>query len=108
MKKVVVQVKILGDGVLTPEDLPLLLKKVAEAVEDGGKEVVVVSGRLPVWAYCTLIHLFHPRPAVATYEPRLGKGVCVSTHIPELKVGDLVETEGAKLIEVEYIPLHMR
>ena len=107
-KVVVVQVKILGDGVLTPEDLPHLVRRVSEVVSEGGSEAIVISGRLPVWAFCALTHHFHPRPLVATFEPRMGKGVCIASHTPEVSVGDLIPVDDAEIVDIEYLPLHLQ
>jgi len=66
---------------------------VGQVVPGGGTEPVILSGRLPVWAFAALAHLFHPRPWVATFEPRLRKGVVVASHAPGVSVGDLVEID---------------
>jgi len=79
------------DGLLSTGELQALLEAVESAVPGGGAEGIVVSGRLPVWAYGALTHLFHPRPWVATFEPRLQKGVVVASHTPGVKVGHLVD-----------------
>lgn len=81
------------DRLITPEELPELLEKVNEAVPGGGSEPVILSGRLPVWAFCALAHHFHPRPWVATYEPRLLKGVVVASHAVGVAVGDIVDAK---------------
>lgn len=80
----------LSSGVITPEELTKILDAVAEAVPAGGTEGIILSGRLPVWAYGALVHYFHPRPWVATFDPRLGGGVVVATHTSEVAVGDVV------------------
>jgi len=80
----------LSTGIITPEELRKVLDAVAEAVPAGGTEGIIISGRLPVWAYGALVHYFHPRPWVATFDPRLGGGVVVMTHVSEVAVGDVV------------------
>jgi len=80
----------LSTGIITPEELRKVLDAVAEAVPAGGTEGIIISGRLPVWAYGALVHYFHPRPWVATFDPRLGGGVVVVTHTSEISVGDVV------------------
>jgi len=52
---------------------------------------IVISGRGPIWLFGTLIHEFHPAKWVACFDPRLGGGVVVQSHDPEVKVGDVVE-----------------
>jgi CRISPR-associated protein Csx3 len=90
-----VEVIIGGNGIISPNQLPEILKKLPEA---GGTEGVIISGRLPVWAYAAICHHFHPRPWVATFEPRLGKGVVVQSHVEGLGVGDLVDIPSEKVV----------
>jgi CRISPR-associated protein Csx3 len=92
---VLVEVIIGGNGIISPSQLPQLLKLLPEA---GGTEGVIVSGRLPVWAYAAICHHFHPRPFIATFEPRLGKGVVVQSHVEGLSVGDLVDIPSEKVV----------
>jgi len=80
----------LSTVIITPEELRKVLNAVAEAVPAGGTEGIIISGRLPVWVYGALVHYFHPRPWVATFDPRLGGGVVVMTHVSEVAVGDVV------------------
>jgi len=80
----------LSTGIITPEELRKVLNAVAEAVPAGGTEGIIISGRLPVWAYGALVHYFHPRPWVATFDPRLGGGVVVVTQKSERAAGDVV------------------
>ncbi len=84
----------LAKGVITPEELPLLLGTVAAQVPEGGTDGVVLSGRMPVWAFAALAHMFHPRPYVATFEPRVGKGIVVASHAPGYRPGDMVDVTG--------------
>jgi len=84
-------------GLLQPEQLPDLIAAMPSA---GGTEGIILSGRLPVWAFATLVHHFHPRPWVATYEPRLGLGVVVASHTPAVVVGQTVPTDGHETLEV--------
>ena len=56
----------------------------------GGVEGVILSGRLPVWAFVALAHLYHPRPFVATFDPRIGGAVVCESHINNVNVGDLI------------------
>jgi len=94
---------VLSRGLIEPRELPALLRAVEAWVSAGGVEPVVVSGRLPVWAFAALVHLFHPRPWVATFDPRLGGGVVVMRHDPAgPSVGDVVPTDGATTVTVEF------
>lgn len=103
MEKIVVEV-ILTQGVITPDQVPGLLQRVEQALPAGGPEAIVISGRLPIWAVGALLHLFHPRPCVATFDPRLNAGVVVQTHTPGVRVGDLIPLDGgaAKKLEIHF------
>lgn len=70
MKKILVEVKI--PDVIKPEDLAKIVSKVKEMVpvERYADHVVIISGRMPVWAFGALIHLFHPFAAA----PRSTRG----------------------------------
>jgi CRISPR-associated protein Csx3 len=92
---ILVEIIIGGNGIISPNQLPEILKKLPES---GGTEGVIISGRLPVWAYAAICHHFHPRPWVATFEPRMGKGIVVQSHIEGLSVGDTVEVPEKKVV----------
>lgn len=91
---------ILTKGVLAPEEVSRLIEKLP--VEAGGTEGVILSGRMPVWAFAALAHHFHPRPFIATFDPRLGAGIVVASHVNNLKVGDMVDIEDADKIEIKF------
>ena len=76
---------IVNRGVIAPEELSAFLA--ALPIPAGGQEGVVLSGRMPVWAFAALAHHFHGRPWVATFDPRLAGGVVVFSHTPEKSVG---------------------
>ena len=80
------------NNVIRVEDLPVILEKVTKALGGrvGGPEGVIISGRMPVWVFVAVAHLLHPRPMVATFDPRLDGGVVVMSHSPAYKVGDVV------------------
>jgi CRISPR-associated protein Csx3 len=94
-KSFVLEIVIGGNGIIMPSQIPQLLSRLPEA---GGMEGVVISGRLPVWAYAAIAHHFHARPFVATFEPRMGKGVVVQSHVSDLNVGDLVDVPEEKVV----------
>ncbi|MEM4204917.1 MAG: CRISPR-associated ring nuclease Crn3/Csx3 [Candidatus Methanomethylicaceae archaeon] len=96
MDTVLVEINITRNGgILNPSELEELISKLPQA---GGHEGVIISGRIPVWGYAAIVHHFHPRPWVCTYEPRLGKGVVVMSHTPNYKIGDLIEVPKEKNI----------
>jgi len=88
---VLVDVTIGGNGIITPEELGELLNAVESNVGNSyhGKGVVI-SGRMPVWAYGALVHQFHPARWVATFDPRLKGGVVVATHDNETSLGSVI------------------
>lgn len=95
-------IEITLSGALAPSDLPRLLHAACAALPDGGTEGVVLSGRLPVWAYAALSHLYHPRPWVGTFEPRLAAAVVVQSHTEGVKVGDTLSLDDATKVEVTF------
>ncbi len=87
---------------ITPGQLPELVARATAAVSAAGMEGIVLSGRLPVWVYGTLVHEYHPRPFVATFDPRLGGAVVVATHMPDVAIGQIIGVEDAEKITVEF------
>jgi CRISPR-associated protein Csx3 len=81
---------ILTTGLIEADELPQLLETVANKLPAGGEEGIIISGRLPVWAFSALVHYFHPRPWVATFDPRLGGGVIVETHTRDMPIGKII------------------
>lgn len=51
---------------------------------------IVLSGRGPIWLYGYLLHLLHPTPWVACFEPRKKAGIVVAAHTGETTVGQEV------------------
>ena len=90
----------ISSGVLAPEDVQKLVDSVP--VPAGGTDGVVLSGRLPVWVYAALTHHFHPRPFVATFDPRLGGGVVVASHTANIRVGDVLDVSDADVVTVTF------
>lgn len=99
MKKLFLDIT-LSSGVIAPEELQKLIENIP--VEAGGTEGIILSGRMPVWAFAALTHHFHPRPYVATFDPRLGGGVVVASHVDSLKVGNVVDIADAEKISITF------
>jgi len=62
-------------------------------------DIVMISGRGPIWMYAMLTHeLVHVCRAFAVFDPKLGGGVLVSIHTYDLpyNVGDVIEIEESK------------
>jgi CRISPR-associated protein Csx3 len=85
---------VLTSEVLTPEQLPELLRRAKAALPPGGIEGLTISGRMPVWAYAALVHLYHPRPFIATFDPRLGGAVVVESHEINVRIGEVLPLSG--------------
>jgi len=99
--KILIEITLLS-GVITPEELKKLIDSIP--VPAGGTEGVIISGRLPVWAFAALVHHFHARPWVATFDPRLGGGVVVASHAPGVSIGNIVDIhdQDTKNVSVEF------
>lgn len=72
---------------IRPEDINRYL---VEAPEVDMTKGVIISGRMPIWLACSLVHHYHPALWVATFDPRLGGGIVVMTHIPDVSVGSII------------------
>ena len=110
---VTLEIRVLkGGGLLETRDLVRIGEKVKEILPMLYDKIVVISGRLPVWCFAYLVEVLHPCRGVATFEPRLGGGVIVARHYPDVpEVGSLVpaKPEGdivlvvkEDVVEVEY------
>lgn len=75
-------------GVTSPEEAAQAVKTIEGRLP--GEKPLLVNGRGPVWLYGMLCHAGHPRPAVATYDPRLAGYVVVATHKEGLELGQVI------------------
>jgi CRISPR-associated protein Csx3 len=66
-----------GDGTISPADLSTL-----DIPSVDGTKGVIISGRGPVWLFCTLAHHWHITRWAATFDPRQG-AVVFSQHHPD-------------------------
>lgn len=99
MKKIFLDIT-LASGVISPDDVRNLIRSIP--VADGGTEGIILSGRMPVWAFAALVHHFHPRPFVATFDPRFRGGVVVFSHMDGVNVGDVVDVADAERISLTF------
>lgn len=77
MDAVIVEIT-LSSGVITPEELPRLGELFAQELATAPSGAVMISGRMPVWAFAHLAAIAaHRGRMVATFDPRLGAGVIV-------------------------------
>ncbi len=77
---------------LKPEDLREI--KPPDPVKNGfSSKIVILSGRGPIWFYGFLVHFYHPTKAIGVFDPRIDGAVVVATHMPELKIGNVIKRE---------------
>ncbi|MFN4226532.1 MAG: CRISPR-associated ring nuclease Crn3/Csx3 [Candidatus Ratteibacteria bacterium] len=77
---------------LEPSDLSNL--KPPDHVKAGfASDIIILSGRGPIWLYGYLIHFYHPTKAIAIFDPRLNGAVVIESHTKDFKVGDLIKRE---------------
>jgi CRISPR-associated protein Csx3 len=74
-------------GVTSPSEFAAAVTEIASQL--AGKLPILLNGRGPVWGYGMLLHVAHPTPAVATFDPRLGY-VVVQSHDPRFEVGQIL------------------
>ena len=78
---------------LNPEDLKRI--KPPDPVKNKlSKNLLILSGRGPIWLYGFLIHFYHPVKAVAVFDPRLDGAVVVESHSNEFEMGSIIKLEG--------------
>ena len=73
------------NGVVEPNELKQL-----NPPEVSMKHGVVLSGRGPIWLFGYLIHHYHPCCFVATFDPRIGGGIVIESHVKGVEVGDVI------------------
>jgi len=79
---------------INPIDVIELNKNVEERIKKlRNMDLVVLSGRLPIWAYASLTHkLSHLVKIVCIYDPKLNnKAVIVSSHSKAAREGEIIE-----------------
>jgi CRISPR-associated protein Csx3 len=77
-------------GVTSPSEFAAAVAEIASQL--AGKLPILLNGRGPVWGYGMLLHVAHPTPAVATFDPRLGF-VVVQSHDSRFQVGEILAIE---------------
>lgn len=82
-----VEMSIKGDGILDFADLPAILNAFPEVPPHLG---VILSGRLPIPAYCAIARHLHPTAWVAVMAPAAGGAVVVQSHKKGYAVGQVV------------------
>jgi len=87
-KFTVLEFKISGDGIISPEDLNKISLPEGLKMSKG----LILSGRGPVWLYVFLAHLAHPFAWVATYDPHLDKAIIIERHTKNApQIGELIK-----------------
>lgn len=75
------------DGNATPEEFAAVVSALPDL---SGPDVVLITGRAPIWGYGMLIHRAHATPAVGCFDPRLGGFVVVEEHALPYVVGGII------------------
>ena len=78
---------------ITPKYITSILKELTIATTEAlGKEVVAVSGRMPMWLMGAIVHeLVHKFPAIGIFDPKLKGIVIIASHNPKYEVGQVIE-----------------
>jgi len=74
-------IKVVLKGLIEPKQLPELVKSILQLVDPHDVDVVVISGRLPVWAFSTIsvaLSTTLHRVKVAVADPKLAGAVVVT------------------------------
>jgi CRISPR-associated Csx3 family protein len=82
-------------GILQPIDL-----RDIQIVKTDPSKPLVLSGRAPQWFYVYLAHQYHFTRILATFEPRAGKGVIVSS-VNDKDVGCGLDVETGEIRDVK-------
>jgi len=82
------------NSILTPDQLAEL------SPPQINSNVVILSGRGPLWLYSYLVHEYHFKRIVATFEPRLNKGIVVIS-VSDNDIGKGIDIESGKLEDVK-------
>jgi len=86
-------------GFVSVEQLPSLVERVESLFPEIGEEIVVLSGRMPVWVFAAATHALHPTKGVVTFDPRLGGGVVVAAHHEDCPpVGTIIPCTGDETV----------
>jgi len=87
---------------LETEELDSMVRHISELLKNYQPKILIISGRLPVWAFGSLIYAFKDDfETLAIYEPRLRKGVIVGSK--NGNIGETVDTSDAQNLEI-YFP----
>lgn len=90
-KKILLEI-VIKTGIILPEQLQNLIEEVNKIIDyEKNNYEIILSGRMPVWAYAALVHSLHPCRWVGTFEPRNNCGIIVESHVKEVKIGDKVD-----------------
>jgi len=97
---------VLSTGLIETDELEELLRVIEEHVPAGGVEPIIISGRLPVWAFSALTDLFHPRPWIGTFDPRYGAAIVTVTHSPKVRRGQRIPVDegSVEVVKITFPP----
>ncbi len=100
-KKLKVEV-ILTKERLEIEELDCMVRCISDSLKNLQPEVLIISGRLPTWAFGGLIYALRDRfETLAIYDPRFNEGVIVGSKRGD--IGKTVDVRDAQKLEI-YFP----
>jgi len=63
----------------------------ASLLKEAKGDLLVISGRAPIWLYAYLVHEFvHLYKAIAVYDPKIGGAVVVASHTSKFSPGEVI------------------
>jgi len=90
IKEDIVMINFILKRGLDPQDLKRISPP--DPVKSGiSTNIVVLSGRGPIWLYGFLIHFYHLVKAIAIFDPRYNAAIIVESHFKEYKIGDIIQ-----------------
>lgn len=93
---------IKNNGIIGIDDIPDFIELIKNYTNVAIGNVVILSGRMPIWLYGILIHYFHPTKALAVFEPRMNCGIVIASHDKNYKIGDLIYTNDCEKIDINF------
>ena len=73
---------------ISPDEMRVLERELPDI---RGREVLIISGRMPLWMASWLTHIYvHLNSVLAFYDPKLNGAVVVASHNPNYYVGQVI------------------
>lgn len=86
---------------LEPSDLPYVLEGIKSTMKYVEGDVVILSGRGPIWLFVAVAHAFHGIiQHVATFDPKLQGAVIVMGHSRKFSLGQVIKLPKDLLVQL--------